>query len=311
MELLAQAGKGRRRRRPLIVTILFWVVPLALIGFLVWWFWPRPDPAALELAAFDEVRLPNVPVKLRVHVQGVQSDGRRTDIEGQDVFLVEPKTGLQTKLTTGGRGLAELEQAFAGDEPLIHFLVRIPKEGNRPRLEARGRVFIWPADSSILFVDADHTLADIDPDKFWATNVLAIKQRPGAAPVLRPLAAKYRIVYMSVDANEPRRYNQLRAWLEHSWAPQERFPDGPVFSMMYHYRPTEAQPSFAEQYFGLGTTFTKSAFRGKAAAIAGRPLHAKAFEAAGVQTYLLGPAAEAPESVSVIKSWQHLSEQLP
>src|SRR5262245_22778427 len=235
MQLLAQAGKSRRRRRPLLVTILFWAVPFALIGFLVWWFWPRPEPTALELAALDEVILPDGHAQLRVHVQAVDSDGRRTNVEGRDVFLVEPKTGLQTKLITGDDGTASVEKSFSADESLVHFLVRIPSAGNRPRLEARGRVFVWPADSSIFVVDGDSSLAEVDSEQIWTTNNAQIKPRKGAVAVLRGIAKKYRIAYMTAEAEHPGRYNKLRAWLEQGWAPQDRFPDGPLLSLVKHY----------------------------------------------------------------------------
>ncbi len=306
--LLAQAG-ARKRRRPLLVTVLFYAIPLGLLGLLVWWLWPRPELAQLELAAFDEVRLPNAPVKYRVHVQGVTSDGRRANAEGQGVFLLESKTGLQTKLTTGREGFAELEQAFPGNESLIHYLARIPKEKNRPGLEERGRVFTWTADSSILLVDADHSLAEIDTDKFWDTNNLQIKERPGAASALSQLAHKYRFMYLSAQADQPARYNKLRAWLEHGWAPQDKFPDGAVLCPSAHF-PGNSMKHGEMEFLDRAAEQVKKRFQGRIVAVTSLPSAAELLQKQRVETFLLGQKTNPPKDVTLLKSWDELVRRL-
>src|SRR5262249_2066673 len=129
-------------------------------------------------------------------------------------------------------------------------------------------------------------------EAFWATNNAQIKPRAGGAAALRKLAEKHRVVYMTLTADQPARYNKLRAWLEHGWAPQDRFPDGPVQDMLR---------AFPDRDFR---------FKGPPWALvtADRGI-AKSFQA-DIATFLLDKTAVPSKGITVVSSWEEVTKQL-
>ena len=185
-------------------------------------------------------------------------------------------------------------------------MVRFPGDGERRGgVENKARIFVWPADASIIMVDAVSVLADIDATKFDGTNNLDIRPRAGAAATLRNLAAKRRIVYLAPEATRPLSYNKLSAWLERAAIIQDRFPDGPVLAPVG----TTAETA-ADRFAHDASADLKSRFKGAHVAIAGSVQHARQFQEAGLQTYLLSEAKEVPEGMTAVKSWKELATRL-
>src|SRR5207302_237965 len=117
----------------------------------------------------------------------------------------------------------------------------------------------------------------------------------------------YRIGYLSAEADRPSRYNKLCTWLERGWAPQqEQFPDGPVLS-----RACRRPPREASEFLQATLSDLKQRFRGTLVAVSRDAKNARLFREVGWQTYLLSEAGDAPDGVTVIKSWSELNGRLP
>jgi hypothetical protein len=304
--LLAKAALADRRRRfplSLVVTLLLLLLGL---GGLAWWIMHRPGLPALTLAAFDQVALPDQTVRLAGRVEPIEAASPDVNLAGCDLYF-QGKTGEALgKIATGPDGMAGVERSFpAADQPM-EFLVRYPGEENRRRgSQATGRVFVWPPNTALLVVDADHALATVAEPKLWTTNNLDLRPQAGAAAALRSGRGKYRIVYLTAAADRPMRYNKLRAWLERGAPVQEQFPDGPVLSRAG--RQAAAEPVAFQRAI---LSSLKERYQGTVVAVAGRAEEGRLFHELGLKTYLVGDVPDAPEGVVVVKTWAELGKRL-
>jgi hypothetical protein len=308
IRLLAKASFGNRRSWSLgrIVTTL--VLLLLVFGVVGWLVWPSPQLPPLKLAAFDQVALADEKVSLCARLGPVEGESRGLNLAGCDLFFLEPKTALRVKVVTQRDGAASTSASFAATDVPVEVIVRYPGKDHRQRGdEAKSRVFIWPAETTILLVDADHALADTDEEGLWTRHNLDLHPVPGAAAALRKARAKYQIVYLTVEADRALRYQKLRVWLEQSWATrEEQFPAGPVLAAASRPPGTEAA-GFPQSVI----KDLKSRFSGQPIGVARRIEEARLFHEAGLQTFLLNDAAEVPEGVHVVRSWKELATLLP
>src|SRR5262249_42874027 len=110
----------------------------------------------------------------------------------------------------------------------IEFLVRHQHKDD-PKQVARdsGRVYVWPANTKLLVVDADHALADGVEALREGTGGATAK--PGAAKALKSLAARYKIVYLTALMDRPTTYRRLRSFLtQPATTVDGQLPDGPL-----------------------------------------------------------------------------------
>jgi hypothetical protein len=304
--LLAKAAfADRKRRSPVTILVTLAILVLLLTG-LAWWFWPRPELPPLVLAAYDQVALPDESIRLVASVEPRDAERGGVSLSGCDLYFQEVKSGqLLGKVITQHDGSAILESSFpAGDLP-VEIIVRYPGRQDRRRgLQDKVRVFVWPADSALLLVDADHALAEIAEEKLWTANNLDIRPRKGAAAALRKLRTKYQIIYLVATADRPSRYGKLRAWLERGAPAQEQFPDGPVIAPMAG--PLESDPTVFQR--AVLAEF-KGRFRGTIASITNQAQAARLFQEAGMQSFQLEAPAEL-EGITALKNWGELPGHL-
>jgi hypothetical protein len=125
--------------------------------------------------------------------------------------------------------------------------------------------------------------------------------------LLRAVQAKYRICYLSTGADQPSRYNKLRAWLERAWVPaEERFPDGPVLA-----RGSRVPLPGPATYLHDTLQHLKQRFRGTLAGIAAKESHAHMINEAGWRAFLLSEPHAVSEGTTTVPSWNDLSRQFP
>jgi hypothetical protein len=306
--VLAKASFGdRRRRSPIRVAITFLVLVL-LLALPIYLLWPEPEQPPLLLAVSDQVALPGETRTLCACVEPFGQEKTNAILAHRDLYLHELQTDWREKLTTDRDGIVATERNFSPVEAMVEIMVHYPGDGQRrPGMQAKARVFVWPSERPLLMVDADQSLAEPDEATLWVANNLDIRPRPGVVAALRAARAKYRIGYLSAGADRPSRYNKLRAWLERGWAPeQEQFPDGPVLA-----RACRRPPSEASEFLQATLKDLRQRFRGTLVAITGTGENARLFHEAGWQTYLLSAAGEAPDGVTVVKSWSEFNRQLP
>src|SRR6266436_4699848 len=159
--LLARESFGGRRRRSLIGLMII-LAALAGIGvFAIYYFWPRGSLPKLVLAAFDQVGLPDEEITLSAQLEPIDELAPEQNLSGCTLFFQELTSGgLLGKVTTSPEGSATLRKSFPAPTEVM---VRFPGDGERRRgAEAKARVFVWPADASLVMVDAVSTLADIE-----------------------------------------------------------------------------------------------------------------------------------------------------
>jgi hypothetical protein len=306
--VLARASFGDRRHRSpvrIVVTILVLVLLLALPIHLLW---PGPEQPPLLLAAFDQVALPSETITLRSAVEALGQEKTSANLARCKLYFQDLQSNWRNEVTTDRDGLATTERSFAAANAPVEIMVRYPGDGPRQHgNQAKSRVFVWPAESDLLIVDADSTLPDVDAENLWTASNLDIRPRPGATDCLRSARAKYRIVYTCAAADRPSRYNKLRTWLERGWAQeQEQFPDGPLLACACG--PPERR---TVEFLQATLSDLRARLQGTMVGITGDRHNAQSYHAAGCRTFLLGETGETPEGVTAIKSWSEFKHQLP
>jgi hypothetical protein len=307
LKALAEQAKAdaRRRRSPLTI-LLTVIVLLSPFAFFAWWVWPGPRPRALVLAVYDQVARADQLVPVYAQLGVLQADSPAEDYSGHTIYVQDSQANQVLALSTGADGKAQSERSFPAREVPAEIVARFPGDQYRRGTQARGRVFIWPADTPLLIVDADHALPAAEEVDWQVANNLTLPALPDATGALRHLRTHYRIVYLTAQARQPGGYLKLRAWLERGWAlPEQQFPDGPVLC------PMGTAPS------GEGRTFIyeasiqlKHRIGGRLVGVAGRSAEAKAFRDAGVQSYFLNETGEELPKVMAVPSWSALLKQL-
>jgi hypothetical protein len=304
--LLAKTAIGDRRRRSWPAILATLAVLLILLTVIVWLFLPSPALPDLLLAAFDTVALPNEAVTVAARLEPREQPLADVRLAGLLLYFQESKSPeLLGKVATNAGGLATLEPRFPEQPHPLEIIVRFPGEENRRKsAEARGRVFIWPADTQVLVIDADHVLANIDEPKFWVTNNLDVRSLPGAAQVLQKARSRFRVVYLSGGADRVPRYNKLLAWLQRTAPASEQFPEGPLLA-------PASQSAVDRATFERETLkHLRVSFAGTVVGIAGRAEESEIFHQAGLKTWQLGGSDDSPKDVTAVKSWKELETPL-
>jgi len=304
--LLAKTAIGDRRRRSWPVLLAMLAVLLIFLTVIASLFLRSSGLPDLILAAFDTVALPNEIVTVAARLEPREQPFADVRLAGLPLYFQESKSPeLLGKVATNADGLATLEPRFPEQPHPLEIIVRFPGEENRRKsAEARGRVFIWPAATQVLVIDADHVLANVDEPKFWATNNLDVRSLPGAAQVLQKARSKFRVVYLSGGADRVPRYNKLLAWLQRTAPASEQFPEGPLLA-------PASQPAVDRATFERETLkHLRVSFAGTVVGIAGRAEESEIFQQAGLKTWQLGGSGDAPKDVTAVKSWQELETPL-
>jgi hypothetical protein len=294
--LLAKASFGdKRRRSPLriVIAICIFLIPIALFTL---WIWPKAKLPPMLLAAYDQIALPGETVTLTAQIEPAEAAQEAPSLTGRTLFFQEPRSEFLTQaLTNDFRGEATAQTVFPAFRSPVEFIVRYRDEDPKHAAQATGRVFLWPADSSILVVNVE-TLTEWRPDSLWNFVNLDVNPRAGSVQALQKASSKFRIIYISTEADRPSRYNKLRAWLEHGWVPaKERFPEGPVLAVL---RSKEREM----------VTNLKQRFFGKAIGINVLPVELEGYVLLPPHTKLKG-TGQFPFEV-MASSWKELDEKL-
>ena len=303
--LLAKTAIGDRRRRSWPVLLAMLAVLLIFLTVVVCLFLPKQGLPELILAAFDTVALPKEAVRVAARLEPRQEPLADVRLAGLLLYFQESKSPeLLGKIATNVDGLATLETRFPEQPQPLEIIVRFPGEENRKSAEIRGRVFIWPADTQVLVIDADHVLANVDEPKFWVTNNLDVRSLPGAAQDLQKARARFRVVYLSGAADRVARYNKLLVWLQKTAPASEQFPEGPLLA-------PASQSAVDRATFQRETLkHLRVSFTGTVVGIAGGAEESEIFQQAGLKTWQLGSSDDAPKDVTAVKSWQELETPL-
>jgi hypothetical protein len=301
--LLAKASSGRRRRQSLVAGLVCVALILVLGVLMVWWIWPAPRPPRLDMAVFDQLALPGETVQLYAQLEPVAPPDQQFNMAGYLVAFEEPTSGLRMTTQTARGGVAICSGAFALSRDPLELRAGFPGNARERGVQGRGRIFVWPAETAFLLVDADRTLTALDPEAFGTVNNHDVRALPDAAPTLRGLAAKYAIVYVTGNARRPQLYSKLRAWLGSGFAPAQQFPDGPVLTAW-------GEPDAAAARAAV-LTAVRGRLTGTGIGIAGDAETAAQYRQQGWETFLVGAAENVPEGITPVKDWAALGKLLP
>lgn len=294
--LLLKADRARRRRRSWLVGLLVAAVLVGPLAVLAWWVLSSREATLLVLAAYDQAVRPDTPIPLQCQLEPLEpADGIR--LSGFELYFHEPATGLLAQVATDRKGRAAAEGSWpeATGEPAV-FVVSYPGDRLRRRVVASGRVFIWPPETSLLIVDADSALGELptpeQPD---------LTPPAGAVDALEDARGRYSIVYLSASADRPAPY----LYLVEALSRYERLPSGPLLA-----RAAYPGAGDADAFYTAVLADLKGRFGGPSVGVTRQAATARAFQAAGLKTFLLGDAADVPDGVTVVPSWEELQKQL-
>jgi hypothetical protein len=292
--MLALEKRARQRKDRRAVSYLIAVVIVLLVLGLIYWLMKPGEAERFILAAYDAVDSPGEEIELHARLEPA---GGAVMKEKQDLrFQLNATQTDEWKASEAGSAAAIQWKAPLGKSQVLEFIVRHQNTNNAKNVDRdQGKVFIWPNDSKMLIVDVDHALTEgTDGLAGNAAPVL----RPGSAAVLKHLALKYKIVYVSSGAETPSRYKKLRSWLS-----QQQVPPGPLLA------PTSSDSGNAESFTADQIKQLKNRFSSPALAVVGRASEAQASLDAGWKTVVLGDAKDSPVGVISIATWSELPKE--
>lgn len=302
MMAVAKARKKEERKAvSYLVAMAIVAIGLALIA---WWFWPEEVPR-VTLAAYDTVATPEQSITLHARAEPENKE-RSAKVDGLDVRFQIAATQKDETAATDAQGVASIPWSAPKKEvKAIEFLVRHQHKDD-PKQVARdsGRVYIWPANTKLLVVDADHALADgVEALRDGTGGATA---KPGAAKALKSLAARYMIVYLTALMDRPTTYRRLRSFLtQPATTVDGQLPDGPLLG------PTMPLGDGDADVFTMGQIEAlKKAFPGEMIGVAGRGVEAKMFLDAGWKAFVIGDSVNAPAGSVAVRTWKEWQEKL-
>ncbi len=312
--LSQQLRESLRRQRPCTLGNLTCLVLLLLapLGLFVWLMAPSPEQPRLGIVAADVLALPAEEVHLRAYLETV-ADLEFTRRQGHEVYFEEVTAPFAEgarrppeRTSSDADGTATATWRFPAEATQGEFLVRYVDRQRRRNADDRARVFFRPPETPLLLVDVQTTLSPV-PAQTWATaHVLEIPIRPDAAAALKKIqATKYQVVYLAGEADRPRRYRLVRAWLDHHFVSQPSLPLGPVLGPQTF--PREAEAAAARQQI---LAELRQRFTGPIVAVVGTTESATICQALGLRTLWLGPGA-APAGVLKVASWLDIAQNIP
>ncbi len=289
----------------IIVTVILIALPVA---FLVWFFWPRPDPPELLLVAFDQLVVsgenPDLQASLH-HLPDTEVKGRLGNwpIHFQEGMgrLEKPNWHLKTQSTAEGGATVTLEKSL--EMPRTSLLVRyVPGQDHRGS-QNNASLFRWAPETPILLVDVETTLTPADLSVWKEFSVRDIARDKEASAVLHSLVEKkIAPVYLAGFLDHPLLYRKARDWIkDRPSVKQLPFPDGPVLGRLNYQDTSHPLESVKELVETLQGKFTGPRF-----AITKNPELARVYEAGQFRTFFLGKKKSRLDGVTVVSSWGEL-----
>src|SRR5437879_5050475 len=91
--LLARAALRDRRRRSPVALLIVAATLIAIFSLLAWWIWLRPQPLPLQLAAFDQLAVPDERVTVAARVQPLDEESSEADLAHCDLYFEQLGSG--------------------------------------------------------------------------------------------------------------------------------------------------------------------------------------------------------------------------
>ncbi len=266
-DLKASLAKRRPRTwKPILAAIVLCSLAMAA---MVYWLLPVKQTPPLQVIALDDVFTPDEKPSVRAQLLAPSSDEPAPRMRGHDVVF-DDQMNRKIQVLSNDKGQAVAEWPLE-NTPVAAFFAQYIDAGRRQgSLKESGRLFIWPKDASILFVDADETLlADELDDK---------------APEALNKAAEdgWRIVYLALGKPKPHDFRKVHGWLDE----QAKLPKGPILGRVHLQAQDSIDAGRREVLQGM-----KNRFKGPMLAIVKSADAADSCKDLGVRAIRIGEAA--------------------
>lgn len=265
-ELKSSLAKERPRTwKPVLAIVVLCSVTLAL---LTWWLMPRARPPVLQVVAFDGVFTPDeTPMARGQFFTGVGDDSAPRLSGRKMAFDDQNNRNIIQLSDANGQAAADWS---GDDEPVMAFFVRfVDPERRQGSAKEAGRLFVWPKDSRLLFVDADETLTDPAGD----ASATTLKQADDDG---------WRIVYLALAADRAHEFRQARSRIDNL----VKLPKGPIVGRNRYPATDSLEAARREAVQAL-----KGKFKGPGTAIVQNADTAAACKAMGLRVIRIGDAA--------------------
>ncbi len=226
---------SQQRPNKILLGMLLVLLALLPVGFLLWFFWPGPEPPKIIAVGFDELAFPGKPVELTGLL--IKADPSEEGIVGgwpvnfeffKPEMLKNPEAKLQ-KTTSAPDGSAQAKFHLSGKIKLAEFAFRFTPENAEKFAEDRASVFLVNPKQLIL-VDVESALAKAAIREWESKSLNDIPRNISAAKFLGTKAkAGFSIVYFACTVPSPITYRRVRFWVQ-SNPPKDvpPFPRGPL-----------------------------------------------------------------------------------
>jgi len=214
---------------------------LIVLVILAWALYPKPDPPRMTVSVSDELNVRGEPAVVHAFLDPENPDAKVDSLKGMEAtfWIDKPPPAVddapreKVVCDSHGQSMAKLD-ASAAAKAKFHVRHMAPlKKQDPPKDEAH--IFNLPKDTPLLLVEAEETLADLDPKLWSKTHPLNIAVRAGAADALKIARDKhgYAITYLALELMPAREYRRVRGWVRDIKASgPEALPDGPVLGRL-------------------------------------------------------------------------------
>ena len=185
-EELAQKLQEKLRRErprwarwvPLIV-----VACLGLLAILAWVLYPPSDPPRLVVTALDVLAVHKEPAAVRAYLDPAEADVKGVNFAGLEYLFElthppQPEPPRRKAASDRQGRLNATFEALAAEKTTYH--VRQGTVRKKQDAPDTAHIHAVAKDTPLLIVDAEETLADLDPTLWTKTNALNIPVRAGA-----------------------------------------------------------------------------------------------------------------------------------
>jgi hypothetical protein len=306
--LLKASAKKRRVSRWTILAfvLLLFGVPL---GLAAWYFWPRPGPPRMLIVAFDELALPGDEVRLHAQLEPLPDEQPVTRLSGWNIAFLEKSSAFvpgqqvwQAATKSDEAGSATELWKIPADRKVQLFVARYEPAHRQAMAEDAGWIYCVPANTSLLFVDVERSVADAKLTDWGTKDNSEIAAKPGATAALAQLAeqTKLQLVYLACAVPGSRQYRQVRNWVHHM-----KLPPGPVLGRAQFASSTVEKDQLLQWLHDL-----KKKFAGKMIGISTHAQTAQLFQEEGLQTYFLDGTEQAPPGVIAVGDWPAIAKRI-
>jgi hypothetical protein len=280
---------AQRRPRPwkFVLTALAGSVLLLLL--LAWWLYPQAKSPPLQVIAFDVLSTPDETPHARAQLLALPDDigphrwsGRTIVFHEQPLLLGPNKKPREIVAKSDERGQASVEWPVEQAALTEYLVLHVDAEQRRGSAHERGRIFVWPKNTSLLIVDADETLLRPNLDAKAAPEILA-----------KAVKDDWRIVYLALAGTQTHQFRKTRDSIEK----QALLPKGPILGRKFFTDETTVASARHDVIQEL-----QSRFKGTMLAVVSQRESAKVCEDLGMRTVVIGGAE--------VATWAEVSVKL-